>query len=345
MCPLRGHTHSFNNSGWGWHIVPPAWERRSRRTGISHGESSRRPTGSANPVELDESERTRGDIVWSLEMQTSLPGLSQIFSKSAPPPRCGASIPQASAPVSTGCLLPDWGTQGWKLPSRRAVSLWSTRGSAAPACTGGVSEDPLGGWCKRPLTYCLCILANDGLSGLGESVSMLEILAASPGNWCATWDGDLPTDPGRSGHSWPPPSPWGRHPSLALRDVKEPPTPGLVTGTTVSSTCLRHESIAAWPWSCEMGCPSGKTLWSWATTARVSCAACQKLPRWTQLPSDPTAFEKALQWATGLLSLSRILWGLTRYEQRTIAPASWLNPTPRPDKWSSVLEEAHFTLR
>ncbi len=99
-------------------MVPPACERRSRRTGISHGESSRRATRSANhgrpgqygatnkrrtssrrtlsrtpgsraiggkayrrssatsapwhpaPVELDESERTRGDIVRSLETQT-----------------------------------------------------------------------------------------------------------------------------------------------------------------------------------------------------------------------------------------------------------------------------------
>ncbi len=87
-------------------------------------------------------------------------------------------------------------------------------------------------------------------------------------------EGILPASPG---NSWPPPSPWGRRPPSALRDDNEPPTLGLVTGTTVSSTCLRHESISAWPWSCEMGFPSGKTLWSWATTARVSCAAGQKL--------------------------------------------------------------------
>ncbi len=59
------------------------------------------------PVELNESERTRGGIVKSLETQTSRPGLNRTSSKSAPLPRCGASIPRASAPVLTGCLLPN----------------------------------------------------------------------------------------------------------------------------------------------------------------------------------------------------------------------------------------------
>ncbi len=44
-------------------------------------------------MELDESERTRRDIVRSLEMQTSPPGLDQTSSKSASSPQCGASIP------------------------------------------------------------------------------------------------------------------------------------------------------------------------------------------------------------------------------------------------------------
>ncbi len=41
-------THSFHNSRQGWKMVPPARERRSRHTGISHGESSRRPTRASN---------------------------------------------------------------------------------------------------------------------------------------------------------------------------------------------------------------------------------------------------------------------------------------------------------
>ncbi len=116
--------------------------------GISHGESSRRPTRSANhgrpgqygescpgelspelpgaeksgerrtdeasatplpwhpaPGELDQSEGTRGDIVRSLKMQTSPPGLDRTSSKYAPSPRCGSSSPRVSAPVWTRCLF------------------------------------------------------------------------------------------------------------------------------------------------------------------------------------------------------------------------------------------------
>ncbi len=126
---------------------------------------------------------------------------------------------------------------------------------------------------------------------------------------------------------------------------KELPAPGPETRTKVSSTCLRHVGIAAWPWSCEAGFPLGRTPWSWATTVGVSCTAGQKLSRWTQLPSDPAAFETAWQWVTGLLWLSWLPWGSTRSEQETDVPASWSNPTPRPDKWSSVMEKAHFSWR
>ncbi len=129
------------------------------------------------PMELDEFERIRRDIVRSLETQTSPPGLDQTSSKFAPSPRCGASILPGLSPFRQDiCFL----------------------------------------ICKRPPMYCLCALAHDGLFGLGESVSKLWILPASPGNWCATWDGDLPTDLGWIGHSWPLPSPWGRRPLLAF---------------------------------------------------------------------------------------------------------------------------------
>ncbi|KAL0189687.1 hypothetical protein M9458_016786, partial [Cirrhinus mrigala] len=57
------------------------------------------------PGELDESERTRGDIAMSPESQRGPPKRGQTFSKSASPPRDEASIPRASAPASTGCLL------------------------------------------------------------------------------------------------------------------------------------------------------------------------------------------------------------------------------------------------
>ncbi len=51
------------------------------------------------------------------------------------------------------------------------------------------------------------------------------------------------------------------------------------------------------------------------------------------------------QWVTGLLLLSWLMKGLTWSEQGTYVPASWSNPTPRPDKWSSVMEKAHFSWR
>ncbi len=48
LCPLRGHTHSFHNSGRGCRMAPPACERRSLLMGTSHGESSRREIRSEN---------------------------------------------------------------------------------------------------------------------------------------------------------------------------------------------------------------------------------------------------------------------------------------------------------
>ncbi len=66
--------------------------------------------------------------------------------------------------------------------------------------------------------------------------------------------------------------------------------------------------------------------------------------RWTQLTSDPAVFETAWQWVTGLLLLSWLTWGLTRSEQGTYVPASWSDPTPRPDKRISVLEKHTFLM-
>ncbi len=86
----------------------------------------------------------------------------------------------------------------------------------------------------------------------------------------------------------------------------------------------------------------GENPLSWATTVGVSCTAGQKSSRWMQLTSDPAVFETAWQWVTGLLLLSWLTWGLTRSKQGTYVPASWSDPTPRPDKWFSVLEK--YTL-
>ncbi len=148
---------------------------------------------------LDAWGRTRVDSARSLESQTSPLEPSRTPSKSAPPPQGGASIPRASAPASTGCLLPDWDAQGCELLSARGVSLGPTQGSGAPACKGCANADLPCGWCKRP-THC-------GLLGPGGSVSMIETWPASPGSWCATWDGGCFTDHGLGGHSWPLPQP------------------------------------------------------------------------------------------------------------------------------------------
>ncbi len=56
----------------------------------------------------------------------------------------------------------------------------------------------------------------------------------------------------------------------------------------------------------------------------------------------PSSFETAWQWVTGHLLLSWLTWGLTRSEQGTYVPASWSDPTPRPDKRFSVLEKHTF---
>ncbi len=57
-------------------------------------------------MELDESERIRGDSAMSDKTQTDPRKSGQKLDIFASPPRGEASIPQASAPASTGCLLP-----------------------------------------------------------------------------------------------------------------------------------------------------------------------------------------------------------------------------------------------
>ncbi len=62
---------------------------------------------------------------------------------STSPPRGEASIPWASAPASTGCLLPYLDTREYERFSARGVFLGTTQGSSAPACTRGADADPL----------------------------------------------------------------------------------------------------------------------------------------------------------------------------------------------------------
>ncbi len=257
------------------------------------------------PVELDESEITRGDIALSLR-HLCLAKLSQDVLNHL---RVKHPFPGASAPASTGCLLPNWDAQECELPSARGICPGTTQGSGTPACTGGVNADLLGGWCKRPPLCYRCAPTHGDLLGLGGSVSVLETRPTSPANWCAMWDGDHSTDRGQDGHPW--------RLTLALRDVLKLPEPGPKTRTGVVSTCLWHVDTAAWPWSCKASFPFGSPPWAWATTVGVICTANQEVSRWTQLPSDPAVSETAWRWVTGLLSLSKLQWGSTRSEQVT----------------------------
>ncbi len=72
--PLRGHTHSFHNSGRGWRIIPSACEKRSLLTGISHGEPSRRETRSENHTRPSQNGATSNSRTPSRRTLSRTPG-------------------------------------------------------------------------------------------------------------------------------------------------------------------------------------------------------------------------------------------------------------------------------
>ncbi len=125
--------------------------------------------------------------------------------------------------------------QEYRLLSARVTCPGTTQGSGAPACIRGANADLPGGWYKKPPLCCRCVPTHGDFLGLEESVWVLKTWPASPGSWCATWDGDHSTDRGQDGHSWPLPNRSGMHPSLVLRGDKELPEPGPETRTKVSS--------------------------------------------------------------------------------------------------------------
>ncbi len=102
------------------------------------------------------------------------------------------------------------------------------------------------------------VQAHGNLSGLVESVWVLETRLASPGRWCATWDGGHSTGRRKSGHSWPLPNRWEMHPLLALRGDKELPAPGPETrtkGFLHMFMARRHRHVTFIMWS---GFPLGE---------------------------------------------------------------------------------------
>ncbi len=67
----------------------------------------------------------------------------------------GVYIPQASAPVSTGCLLLYCGPPGCKLLEETTTSLGTTGGFGTPVCKVDVTANPPGDLCRRPPMCCL----------------------------------------------------------------------------------------------------------------------------------------------------------------------------------------------
>ncbi len=74
---------------------------------------------------------------------------------SAPPPRGGVSIPQASAPVSTGCLLLYCGPPGCKLLEETTTSLGTTGGFGTPVWKMDMTATPPGDISRTPPKCCL----------------------------------------------------------------------------------------------------------------------------------------------------------------------------------------------
>ncbi len=121
-------------------------------------------------------------------------------------------------------------------------------------------------------------------------------------------------------------------PLRVTRTRQGAPSTSLETKPKVSSTCLRHVGIAAWPWSCKVGFP----LWENPLVLSHHCRGLMysrpKVITFDAADIRPSSFLKPLdsEWPT--FSYSWLTWGLTRPEQGHCVPASWSDPTPRPDK-------------
>ncbi len=138
LCPATAGQREVLEPGPGEHSpgLPGAdWSREMHTDEASATSAPLRPIRE----ELDAWARTRVDSETSLETQTDplVPG--QAPSISAPP----ASIPRASAPVSTGCLLLYCGPPGCKLLVETTTSLGTTGGLCMPVCKVDVTANPL----------------------------------------------------------------------------------------------------------------------------------------------------------------------------------------------------------
>ncbi len=181
-----------------WEVVEPGPGKLSpvlpgaERLGEKHTDEASATSVPLRPVreELDVWGKTRVDSETSLETQTDplVPG--QTPSISAPPPQDGASIPRASAPVSTGCLLLHCGPPGCKLLEETATSLGTTGEFGTPVCKVDVTVNPPGDLSRRPPMCCLSGRAHGGPWDLLGNSWEQEIQPTSPDSWCAMRDDD-----------------------------------------------------------------------------------------------------------------------------------------------------------
>ncbi len=256
-------------------------------------------------------------------------------SKSAPPPRGGASIPRASAPVSTGCLLLYCGPPGCKLLEETTTSLGITGGFRMPVCKVDVTANPLVIYVGDP-------------NVLSEWTSTWWPLRSARKFFRARNTANISRRLMCHERWWSFHRPWLEHPSrIAPQPVRE---------ASVVSILRRHEAPNMGPWDRNQGfvhitkarkhhprdldhvkgiAHLGKTLWFWATTAGVSCTTVQKVSR----------SETVWQWVTGLALYFLQPTGWTIYVPVTGMPASTLIPMPRQEKWSSEVEKAHSFVR
>ncbi len=224
-----------------WEVVEPGPGKLSpgllgaERSGEKHTDETSATSALSRPVreELDVWGRTRVDSETSLETQTDplVPGWTP--SISAPPPRGGASIPRASAPVSTRCLLLYCGSPGSKLLEETTTSLGTTAGSGTPVCKVDVTVNPPGDLCGRPLMCCLSGQAHGGPWDLLGISWGQKIQPTSPDGWCAMRNAGPSTDHDSSVPLRSLPQPWERHLSLAFCDDMKLPARDPGTGTTV----------------------------------------------------------------------------------------------------------------
>ncbi len=163
-------------------------------------------------MELDESERIRGDSAMADKTQTDPRKSGQNLTYLLQPSQGEASIPQVSAPASTGCLLPYSDAQEYEL--REEFSFGPHKDLVRLLVQGARTQTSL----VVDIKHHRCVV------GAHHHMAISQV-------WCAMWDGDPSTDRGQGGHIWPLPNRWETRPSLALSCDKELPAPGPNTKT------------------------------------------------------------------------------------------------------------------